>query len=76
MIFNGPIKRKEKDMSHSVNNQVIRITKSYNYLGVILNSKHSYKAHVDMIVDKANKCLFTLITKNKEWKGFEPILLL
>ena len=29
-----------------------------------------------MIVEKANKCLFTLITKNKEWKGFKPTLLL
>ena len=29
-----------------------------------------------MIVEKANKCLFTLITKNEEWKGFEATLLL
>ena len=29
-----------------------------------------------MIVDKANKCLFSLIKKSKEWRGFEPGLLL
>ena len=29
-----------------------------------------------MIVDMANRCLFTLITKNREWKDFEPTLLL
>ena len=76
MIFNDPMKRKENDIFYSVNNQIIRITKSYEYFEVILNNKHSYKAHVDMIVEKANKCLFTLITKNKEWKSFEPTLLL
>ena len=46
------------------------------YLGVILNNKHSFKDIVDMIVDKANKCLFSLIKKSKEWRGFEPGLLL
>ena len=76
IIFNDPMKRKENGIFYSVNNRIIRITKSYKYLGVILNNKHSYKAHVDVIVEKANKCLFTLITKNKEWKGFEPTLLL
>ena len=76
MIFNDPMKRKENEIFHSVNNQIIRITKSYKYLGIILNNKHSYKAHVDIIVDKANKCLFTFITKNEEWKGFKPTLLL
>ena len=39
-------------------------------------SKTSYKAHVDMIIDKANKCLFSLIRKSPEWKGFDPNLLL
>ena len=52
MIFNDPMKRKEKDIFYSVNNQIIRITKSYKYLGVILNNKHSCKAHVDMIKKK------------------------
>ena len=75
MIFNDPMKRKENDIFYSVNDQIIRITKSYKYLGVILDNNHAYKAHVDMIVDKANKCLFTSIMKNKEWKGFEPTLL-
>ena len=76
MIFNDPMKRKENEIFRSVNNQIIRITKSYKYLGIILNDKHSYKAHVDIIVDKANKCLFTFITKNEEWKSFKPTLLL
>ena len=70
------MKRKENDIFNSVNNEIIPITTSYKYLGVILNNKRSYKAHVDMVVDKANKCLCTLITKNKEWTGFEPTLLL
>ena len=27
-----------------------------------------------MIIDKANKCLFSLIRKSREWKGFDPNL--
>ena len=66
MIFNDPRKRKEGDIFCRINEHNIHISKSYKYLGVILNNKHSFKDHVDMIVDKANKCLFSLIKKNKE----------
>ena len=31
MIFNDPMKRKENDIFYSVNNQIIRITKSYKF---------------------------------------------
>ena len=43
---------------------------------MIFNTKHSYKAHVDMIVEKANNCLFSLIKKSREERGFELNLLL
>ena len=76
MIFNDPKKRKEKDLFYATNNHNIYMTNSYKYLGVILNNKHSYKAHVEMIVDKANKCFFSLIKKSREWRGFDPSLLL
>ena len=67
MISNDPMKRKESNIFYSSKQsdqsyyQITRI----RYLGVISENKHSYKAHVDMIVDKANKCLFTLITINR-----------
>ena len=76
MIFNDPRRRKEGDIFGRINEHKRHISKSYKYLGVILNNKHSFKDHVDMIVDKANKCLFSLIKKSKEWRGFEPGLLL
>ena len=75
MIFSDPKKRKEKDLFYVINNHDIYVTKSYKYLGVILNIKQSYKAHVEMIVDKANKCFFSLIKKSREWRGFNPSLL-
>ena len=47
MIYNDPMKRKQNDIFHSVKNQIIRITKPYKYLGVILRliaTAHSYCA--------------------------------
>ena len=70
MIFNDPRKRKEGDIFGRINEHNIHISKSYKYLGVILNNKHSFKDHVDMIVDKANKCLFFT---HKEEQGMERI---
>ena len=29
-----------------------------------------------MIVEKANNCLFSLLKKSKEWRGFDPDLIL
>ena len=75
MIFTDP-RGNEKDVFWSINGRDIEFTKSYKYLGVILNTKHSYKAHVDMIVEKAYKCLLSVIKKSREWRGFEPNLLL
>ena len=76
MIFNDPEKRKDEEFFCVINNHNILTAKSYKYLGVILNTKHSYKAHVDMIVEKANNCLFSSIKKSREWRGFSPYLLL
>ena len=76
MIFNDPKKRKGEEFFCVINNHNILTAKSYKYLGVILNTKHSYKAHADMIVEKANNCLFSLIKESREWKGFNPYLLL
>ena len=68
MIFND---QKRDDFFRKMNNLDIYITKSYKYWGVLINNKHSYKGHIDMIVEKANNCLFSLLKKSKEWRGFD-----
>ena len=52
------------------------MTNSNKYSGVLINNKHSYKGHTDMIVEKANNCLFSLLKKNQVWREFDPNLTL
>ena len=40
-----------------------------------MNNKGSFTEHISNIVDKAQKCLYALLAKNREWKGFKPKLL-
>ena len=54
MVFNYPKKRKEGDILDKINNHNIHITNSYKYFGIIINNKHSFKDHMNMIIDKAN----------------------
>ena len=58
MAFNDPKKRKEGDIFYKINNHDIHITNSYNYLGIIVDNKHSFKDHTDIIIDKATNVFF------------------
>ena len=49
---------------------------SYKYLGVTLKSTGSFSEHIDKIKEKAHKSYFSLISKSKEWGGFQPRLFL
>ena len=49
---------------------------SYKYLGVTLKSNGSFSEHIDKIKEKAQKSYFSLISKSKEWGGFQPRLFL
>ena len=49
---------------------------SYKYLGVTLKSNGSFSEHIDKIEEKALKSYFSLISKSKEWGGFQPRLFL
>ena len=49
---------------------------SYKYLGVTLKSNGSFSEHIDKIKEKALKSYFSLISKSKEWGGFQPRLFL
>ena len=49
---------------------------SYKYLGVTLKSNGSFSEHIDKIKEKALKSYFSLISKSKEWDGFQQHLFL
>ena len=52
----------------------IYMTDQYKYLGVIFDNKMLFKNHINMIAEKADKCLWALISKNRKWKSFQPRL--
>ncbi len=76
-------KNKKKAQANSRNNIVWKIGEkeikecdSYKYLGVTLKSNGSFSEHIDKIKEKAQKSYFSLISKSKEWGGFQPRLFL
>ena len=76
MIFNDKSKMPENTVFGLIGNHEIKTTNHYKYLGVTINNKGSFTEHVSNIVDKARKCLYALLAKNRKWKGFKPKLLL
>ena len=76
-------KNKQKARAQSKNKKIwkmgdkeIKECDSYKYLGVTLKSNGSFSEHVDKIKEKAQKAYFSLISKSKEWGGFQPRLFL
>ena len=60
----------------SIGEHQIKVANQCKHLGVILDNKDSFKNHVDILVEKAGECIYSMLAKNKEWKGFKPRLLL
>ena len=73
-IFNERRKNRHNTVFSKVGPHEIKITDQYRYLGVILNNNGSFKNHVIMLLEKADKCTYALLAKNREWKGFKPRL--
>ena len=76
-------KNKRKSRAKSENRQMwklgdkdIRECESYKYLGVVLKSNGSFSEHVDKVKEKAQKAYFSLMSKSREWGGFQPRLFL
>ena len=59
-----------------IGNKELKECTSYKYVGVTLKSNGSYSEHIDKIKEKALKSCFSLISKSKEWGGFQPRLFL
>ena len=76
MIFNDKSKTPENTVFGLIGNHEIKTTNHYKYLGVTINNKGSFTEHVSNIVDKAQKCLYALLAKNRKWKGFKPKFIL
>ena len=76
MIFHEKNKPPNETTFSSIGKHQIKVTNEYKYLGVILDNKGSFKNHVEMQVEKSVKCIYSVLTKNREWKGFKRRLLL
>ena len=76
MIFNDKSKTLGNTIFGLIGNHEIKTTNHYKYLGVTVNNKESFTEHVSNIADKAQKCLYALLVRNRELKGFRPNLLL
>ena len=72
-------KSRAKSMENTpwkIGDKEVKECTSYKYLGVTLKSTGSFSEHIDKIKEKAHKSYFSLISKSKEWGGFQPRLFL
>ena len=76
MVFNDKSWKNADKYFGCIGSNKTYTTDFYKYSGVTFDNKMSFHKHVSTITEKANKCLWALITKNREWKGFQPRLLL
>ena len=76
MIFHEKSKAPNETTFSSIGKHQIQVTNEYKYLGINLDNKGSFKNHVEMLVEKVVKYIYSLLTKNREWKGFKSRLLL
>ena len=67
---------KTSGITWSINNEIVEEVNSYMYLGVIFQINGSFRKHVSELKDKARKCLFSLIARNREWRDLGPSLFL
>ena len=68
--------KSKKNKLWKIGDKEVKECVSYKYLGVMLKSNGSFSEHIDKIKEKANKAYFSLISKSKEWGGFQPRLFL
>ena len=68
--------KSKKNKPWKIGDHEVKECISYKYLGVTLKSTGSFSEHIDRIKEKAHKSYFSLISKSKEWGGFQPRLFL
>ena len=68
-------RRKDPSPPYSLHNQIIEVTKSYRYLGIILTSNGGLKTAVDTLAKQGQKSLFCLLKKASKLQYPNPLLL-
>jgi len=68
--------KSKRNKPWKIGNKELKECTSYTYLVVTLKSNGSFSEHIDKIKEKALKSYFSLISKSKEWGGFQPRLFL
>ena len=68
--------KSKKNKPWKVGVKELKVCASYKYLGVTLKSNGSFSDHIEKLKEKAHKSYFSLISKSKEWGGFQPRLFL
>ena len=76
MIYNDKIWKKAEKLFGLIGKHKIYTTDWYKYSSVIFDNEMSFKRQMEMLTEKAEKCLCSLLAKNREWKGFPPHTLL
>ena len=76
MVFSDKSWKNADKYFGCIGSNKIYTTDFYKYLEVTFDNKISFHKHVSTITEKTNTFLWALITKNREWKGFQPHLLL
>ena len=60
-------RRKDPSPSYSLYNQIIEVTKSYRYLGIILTSNGGLKTAADTLAKQGQKSLFCLLKRLRNY---------
>jgi len=68
-------KSKNKDI-WKIGDKEVEECETYKYLGVTFKSNGSFVDHTEKIKEKAQKCFFSLLSKSREWGGFQPWIFL
>ena len=76
IVYNDKIWKNAEKLFGLIEQHKIYTTDLYKYLGVIFDNKMSFRKQVETLTEKAEKCLCSLLVKNREWKGFQPHTLL
>ena len=68
-------KSKNKDI-WKIGDKEVEECETYKYLGVTFKSNGSFVDHTEKIKEKAQQCFFSLLSKSREWGGFQPWIFL